>query len=64
LRHYAREAGAGSEAARSTAASAAATFAFMYSMINFDVSVGYISYGAIVAGAIDFLYGLIRFFDG
>jgi hypothetical protein len=40
------------------------TFASMYSMINFDVSVGYIFYGAIVAGAIDFLYGLMRFFDG
>ena len=45
------------------AAGTAATFASAYAMINFDVPVGFIFYGAIVAGAIDFVYGLIRFLD-
>lgn len=41
----------------------AATFASMYSMTNFDVEFGYVFYGAIFAGAMEFTYGLIRFLD-
>ncbi len=46
------------------AAGGAATFASIYAVFTFDVEIAYIFYGAIVAGAIDFTYGLIRFLDG
>lgn len=42
----------------------AATAASAYAVIEFDAPVGYIFYGAIGAGAIDFAYGLIRFLEG
>ena len=46
------------------AAGIAATAASAYSVIEFDAPVGYVFYGAIVAGAIDFTYGVIRFLSG
>lgn len=42
----------------------AATYASVYLAINFEAPLAFIFYGAIFAGAIDFIYGLIRFFDG
>ena len=41
----------------------AATFASYYSVVNFDVEVGYVFYGAIFAGAMEFVYGLVRYLD-
>ena len=41
----------------------AVTFASAYSVINFGVEVGYVFYGAVFAGAMEFVYGLIRFLD-
>lgn len=46
------------------AGGAAATLASYYSVVAFGVDVAYVFYGAIVAGAIDFVYGLIRFLYG
>ena len=41
----------------------AATFASAYSVIDLGVEVGYVFYGAIFAGAMEFVYGLIRYLD-
>ena len=46
------------------AAGTAASLESYYSVVNFHVSVGVIFYGAVFAGAADFLYGLMRFLDG
>ena len=43
---------------------AASTYASYYFVINFDAPVAFIFYGAVGAGAADFVYGLIRFLDG
>ncbi len=42
----------------------AATWASVYAAMNFDVSVSYLFYGAIIAGAMEFVYGLTRFIGG
>lgn len=41
-----------------------ATLASYYAVINLGATTSYLFYGAIVAGLIDFLYGLMRFIDG
>ncbi len=41
----------------------AATAASVFSVINLGVEVGYVFYGAIFAGAMEFVYGLIRYLD-
>ncbi|MHA1538009.1 MAG: hypothetical protein ACTSUD_10685 [Alphaproteobacteria bacterium] len=41
----------------------AATAASYYSLVNFDVEVGYVFYGAVFGGAMEFVYGLIRYLD-
>ena len=46
------------------AAGIAATALSAYSVVEFDAPVGFIFYGAMGAGAIDFAYGLIRFLEG
>jgi len=46
------------------AGGAAGTLASYYSVFAFSVDMAYVFYGAIVAGAIDFVYGLIRFLYG
>ena len=46
------------------AAGGGASLASYYSVIEFGVPVGLFFYGAIVAGCIEFAYGIIRFLDG
>ena len=46
------------------AAGIGASLASYYSVIEFGVPVGYLFYGAVFAGGVDFAYGLIRFLDG
>ena len=43
---------------------AAATLASYYSVFTLGADVAYVFYGAVVAGAIDFVYGLIRWLSG
>ena len=45
-------------------AGVAASLASYYAVINLGSETAYLFYGAVFAGAGEFLYGLMRFFDG